>query len=173
MSCNGVEIIPGQFVSPIHLRLQGAQWFKVAKVDEIFEIFDKVGDVSYRIVAGNTGQGKEHLIRPYLFISLITFCILHNEKLNVLYSSPNIVRVIKSRRMRWAGDVACMGERRAIYRVLVRKPEGKRPLRKFRHRWEDIKIHEVGCGGMGWIKAAQDRDRWKALMNAVRNLCVP
>jgi len=75
MRCNGVEIIPRQFVSPIHLQLQGAQWFKVTKVDEIFEIFDKVGDVSYRIVAGNTGQGKEHLIRPYLFISLFTFYI--------------------------------------------------------------------------------------------------
>jgi hypothetical protein len=62
MSCNGAEIITRQFVSPIHLQLQGAQWFKVTNVGEIFEIFDKVGDVSYRIVAGNTGQGKEHLI---------------------------------------------------------------------------------------------------------------
>jgi hypothetical protein len=75
MSCNGPEIIPRQSVSPIHLQLQGAQWFKVTKVDEIFDIFDKVGDVSCRIVAGNTGQGKEHLIRPYLFISLFTFYI--------------------------------------------------------------------------------------------------
>jgi hypothetical protein len=55
--------------------LQGAQWFKVTEVDEIFEIFDKVGNVSYRIVAGNTGQGKEYLILPYLFISLFTFYI--------------------------------------------------------------------------------------------------
>ena len=93
MNCNGPEIIPGQFVSPIHLQLQGAQWFKVTKVDEIFEIFDKVGDVSYRIVAGNTGQGKEHLIRPYLFISLFIFYILHNEELNDMYLTPNIVRV--------------------------------------------------------------------------------
>jgi len=117
MNCNGSEIILGQFVSPIHLELQGAQWFKVAKVDEIFEIFDKVGDVSYRIVAGNTGQGKEHLVRPYLFISLFTFYILHNEKLNDLHCSPSIFRVIKSRRMRWAGHVACMGEREGVYRV--------------------------------------------------------
>ena len=78
MSCNGPEIIPRKFVSPIRLQLQGAQWFKVTKVDEIFEIFDKVGDVSYRIVAGNTGQGEEHLIRPYLFISLFTFYIYIN-----------------------------------------------------------------------------------------------
>ena len=75
MSCNGLEFIPRQFVSPIHLQLQGAQWFKVTKVDEIFEVFDKVGDVSYRIVAGNTGQGEEHLICPYLFTSLFTFYI--------------------------------------------------------------------------------------------------
>jgi hypothetical protein len=60
MRCNGTEIIPGQGISPIHLQLQGAEWFKVTKVEEIFEIFDKVGDVSYRIVAGNTGQGKEY-----------------------------------------------------------------------------------------------------------------
>jgi len=80
MNCNGPEFVPRQFVSPVHLRLQGAQWFKVTKVEEIFEIFDNVGDVSYRIVAGNTGQGKEHLIRPYWFISLFTsyvyICIL-------------------------------------------------------------------------------------------------
>jgi hypothetical protein len=97
MNCNGPEIISRQFVSPIHLQLQGAQWFKVTKLEEIFDIFDKVGDVSYRLVDGNTGQGKEHLSRPYLFISLFTFYILHNEKLNDLYSSPNIVRVIKWR----------------------------------------------------------------------------
>jgi hypothetical protein len=99
MNCNGLEINPRQFVSSIHLQLQGAQWFKVTKVNEIFEIFDKVGNVSYRIVAGNTGQGKEHLIRSYLFISLFTFYIVHNEMLKDPYCSPNIVRVIKLRRM--------------------------------------------------------------------------
>jgi len=101
---------------------------------------------------------------------------LHNEELNVLYSSPNIVRVIKSRRMRLAGHVACMGEGRGMYRVLVGKPEGKRPLGRLRHRWEDnIKrdLQEVGCGGMDWIKLAQDRDRWWALVKAVMNLQVP
>ena len=151
MSCNGPEIIPRKFVSPIRLQLQGAQWFKVTKVDEIFEIFDKVGDVSYRIVAGNTGQGEEHLIRPYLFISLFIFHILHNEELGDLYSSNNIIQVITSRRMRWAGHVACMGERGSIYRVLVGKPEGKRTLGKPRRRWEDIlmDLHDVGCGGIG------------------------
>jgi hypothetical protein len=76
---------------------------------------------------------------------------LLNEELNDLYCSPNIVRVIKSRRMRWAGHVARMRERRGVYRVLVEKTEGKRPLGRPRHRWEDnikMDLQEVGCGGM-------------------------
>jgi len=87
---------------------------------------------------------------------------VHNEELNDLYSSPNIVRVIKSRRMRWAGHVARMGERKGVYRVLVWKPEGKRPLGRPRHRWEDnikMDLEKVGCGGTDWIELAQDRDR--------------
>ena len=85
------------------------------------------------------------------------------------YSSLNIARVIKSRRMRWAGHVALIGERRGVYRVLVEKPEGKRPLGRPRRRWEDNKMdhHEVGCGGMDWFKLAQDRGRWWALVNLV------
>jgi len=74
---------------------------------------------------------------------------LHNEELNNLYSSPSIVRVIKSRRMRWAGHVVRMGEGRGVYRVLVGRPEGKRPLGRPRHRWEDnirMDLREVGCG---------------------------
>jgi len=76
---------------------------------------------------------------------------LHNEELNDLYSSPNIVRMIKSGRMRWVGHVTCMRERRGVNRVLVRKPEGKRPLGRPRSRWEDnikMDLQEVGCGGM-------------------------
>jgi len=100
---------------------------------------------------------------------------LRNEELNDLYSSPNIVRVIKSRRMRWAGHVAQMGEERGVYRVLVGKPEGKRLLGRPRHRWMDnirMDLQEVGCGYMDWVGLAQDRDRWRTLVSAVMNLWV-
>jgi hypothetical protein len=97
---------------------------------------------------------------------------LHTGELHNLYSSPDIIKQIKSRRMRWAGHVAHVGEGRNVYRVLVGKPEGKRPLERPRRRWEDgIKMYfrEIGWGSMEWIRLAHDRDLWLSVVNAVIN----
>ena len=101
---------------------------------------------------------------------------MHNKELNNLYSSPNIVRVVKSRRMRWVGHVVRMGEERGVYRVLVGKPEGRRPLGRPRRRWVDnirMDLQEVGCVYMDLIGLAQDRNKWRTLVSAVMNLRVP
>jgi hypothetical protein len=95
---------------------------------------------------------------------------LHN-----LYSSPDIIRQVKSRRMRWTGHVARMGEERKLYKVLVGKPEGKRPLGRPRRRWEDgirMDLREIGWGSVDWIQLARHRDRWRAVVSAVMNIRV-
>ena len=97
---------------------------------------------------------------------------LHND----LYSLPNIVRVIQSRRMIWAGHVARVMERRRVYRVLVEEREGNRPLGRPRRKWEDnikMDLHDIKCGGVDWIELARDRDRRQALVTAVMNRRVP
>jgi hypothetical protein len=101
---------------------------------------------------------------------------LHNEELHNMYSSPSIIRMIKSRRMRWAGHVARMRTKRNAYRILVGNPEGKRPLGRPRRRWVDnikMGLREIGWDGMDWIDLTQDMDQWMALVNAVMNLRVP
>jgi hypothetical protein len=128
-------------------------------------------------------EDKKWVLELVLVVSTFLFCYwkgewrkLHNEELNDLYSLPNIVRVVKSRRMRWAGRVARMGEDRFVHRVLVGKPEGKRPLGRPRHRWGDnikMVLHEVGEGRGDWMELAQDRDRWRALVGTVSDFWVP
>jgi hypothetical protein len=99
-----------------------------------------------------------------------------SDELHSLYSSPTIVRVIKSGRMRWAEHVARMGEGRGVYRVLVERPEGKTPLGRPRRRWEDnikMDVREIGIDEANWIQLAQDRVQWRACVNTVMNLRVP
>jgi hypothetical protein len=100
---------------------------------------------------------------------------LHSEELHNLCSYPDIIRQVKSRRMRWAGHVARVGEERKVYKVLVGKPEGKRQLGRPRRRWEDgirMDLRKIDLGGMDWIRLSQDRDRWRAVVSAVMNLRV-
>jgi hypothetical protein len=99
---------------------------------------------------------------------------LNNEELHNLYSSPSIIRMMKSRRMRWTGHVARMGKKRNAYRSLVGKSKGKRSLGRSRPRWEDrTDLREIGWCGMDWIDLVQDRVKWRALVNTVKNLRVP
>jgi hypothetical protein len=101
---------------------------------------------------------------------------LRNKELHDVYSSPSKIRLIKSRRIRWTSHVAQMGEKRNVYRLLVGKPEGKRPLGRPRRRWVDnirIDLGEVGWGDVNWIGLAQDRNRWRAVVNSVLNLRFP
>jgi hypothetical protein len=101
---------------------------------------------------------------------------LHSNELQGLYSSSKIVRVIKSRRMRWAGHVARMGEGRDSYRVLVGRPKRKRPLGRPKRKWEDnikMDLREIGIDGANWIRLSQDRFQWWAFMSKVMNLWFP
>ena len=101
---------------------------------------------------------------------------LHNEELHSFYRSPNIVRVIKSRRLRWTGPVARMEEGRSAFKILTGKPTGNRPLGRPRRRWEDnirMDLEEIGINAGNWVDSAQDRNYWRALVNAALNLRVP
>ena len=101
---------------------------------------------------------------------------LHNEELHSLYRSPNIVRVIKSRRLRWAGHVARLEEGRSAFKFFTGKPTGKRPLERPRRRWEDniiMDLEEIGINAGNWVDSAQDMNYWRVLVNAALNLRVP
>jgi hypothetical protein len=101
---------------------------------------------------------------------------LHNDELHGLYSSPNIVRVIKAETMRWAGHVARMREGRGVHRILIGKPEGKEPLGRPRRRWNDnikVDLREIGIDEANWIQLADDMVQWQAFVNTVMNLRVP
>jgi hypothetical protein len=101
---------------------------------------------------------------------------LHNDELHSLYSSANIVEVIKSRRMRWAAHVARMGEGIGVYSVLVGRPGGKRPLGRPRRRWENnikMDLREIGIDVANWIRLAQDRVQWRAFVNTVMKFRIP
>jgi hypothetical protein len=130
--------------------------------------------------------GEEHRLRFFLKRVLrkifgpkreedVSWRKLHNDQFHDLYSSPNIVRVIKSRRIRWAGHVARMGKGRGAYRVLVGRPEGKRPLGRPRRGREDnikLDLREIGIDGANLIQLAQDKVQWRACVNTVLNLQV-
>jgi hypothetical protein len=101
---------------------------------------------------------------------------LHKEKLHNLYSSSNIIRMIKPRRVRWAGYVARVGEKRNAYRILVGKPERNRPLARARRRWVDnikMDLREIEWGDMDWIDLAQYREQRRSHVNTIMNLWVP
>jgi hypothetical protein len=101
---------------------------------------------------------------------------LHNDELHSLYSSPNIVRVIKSRRMTWAGHVACLGKGRGVHGVLGGGPGGRRPLERPRCKWENnvkLDLREIGIDGANWIRLAQYKIQWWAFVNTVMNPRVP
>jgi hypothetical protein len=137
-------------------------WSLILRKEHILRVFEK------RVLRRIFGPKRDDMVGGWRK--------LHGEELNNLYTSTNIIRMIKSMRMRWAGHVALMGEKRNSYTILVGKPEVKRPLGRHRRRWEDnirMNLRDIGWGGMDWIDMAQDRDQWRVFVNTVMNFRVP
>jgi hypothetical protein len=137
-------------------------WFLILRKEQRLRVFHN------RVLRNILAPNRNEVIRKWRR--------LHNEELYDLYSSLNIIPVNKSRRMRWVGNMARMGDKRGAYRILVGRTEGRRPLGRPRRRWEDNitkNLREVGWGGMNWIDLVEDWDRWRAVVNAVTNLRVP
>jgi hypothetical protein len=137
-------------------------WYLTVREEHTLRVFEN------RILRRIFGPKRDGMTRGWIK--------LYNEQLHNLYSSPSIIRIIKSKRMRWTGHVARMGEKRNVYRLLVGKPEGKRPLGRPRRRWiNNIKMDllEIAMSVVDWIGLAQDRYKWRALVNSVMNLRVP
>ncbi|KAJ4429180.1 hypothetical protein ANN_26183 [Periplaneta americana] len=159
------------------LSFEGVEKFKYLGAT-VTNINDTREEIKRRINMGNTLRVFENKVLRKIFGAKrdeVTgeWRKLHNAELQALYSSPDIIRNIKSRRLRWAGHVARMGESRNAYRVLVGRPEGKKPLGRPRRRWEDnikMDLREVGYDDRDWINLAQDRDRWRAYVRAAMNL---
>jgi hypothetical protein len=122
--------------------------------------------VNYRMLRIIFGPKREEMVGGWRRL---------HEGLHNLYTSPNIIRVIKSRRRRWLGHVAHTGDMRNVYKLLVRKPEGKKPFRRSKHGWEDnirMDLKEIGREGMYWMHLPWERDQWWALVNTVMILQV-
>jgi hypothetical protein len=152
---------PKSFVFPSHIRKPKETWSLTSREEHRLRVFEN------RVLRRIFGPKREEDR---------SWRKLYNDGLHSLYSSPNIVRVIKSRRMRWAGHVARMGEGTGVYRVLVGRPEGKRLLERPRRRWEDnikMDLREIWVDGENWIQLAQDRAQWRAFVNTVMKLRVP
>ena len=137
-------------------------WSLTSREERILRVFEK------KLIRKIFGAKKDEITGEWRK--------LHKAEQHALYSSPNIIRSLKSRRLRWAGHIAHMEQSRNVYRVLVGKPEGKRPLGRPRHRWEDnikMDLRVVGCNPGEWIDLAEDRDQWRAYVRVVMNFRVP